>query len=367
MAAHLVLPAGQVHRIAVFRALMLGDVLCAVPALRALRAAYPQAEITFVGLPWARELMSRLPCIDRFEAFPGHPALPERGTAEGQLEEFLDAMRQRRFDLALQLHGSGRVTNPLVAAFQARRTAAFREPGADCPDPPLCLPWPVQGHEIERCLALTGHLGIEPRGTRLDFPLADGDRAAARALAGDKPYAIVHPGAQLRSRRWPVSRFAAVADALADRGLTIVVTGNAAEAELAAALRTSMHRRAVDLAGRTSLWQLGALVERAALVVANDTGLSHVAAALGTPSVIVACGSDVARWAPLDRRLHRVIWQDVPCRPCAHEHCPTRHECATAIEPEAVIGAALAQLPSSPWPSRFASSRGTSTATTSTT
>jgi ADP-heptose:LPS heptosyltransferase len=367
MAPRPLLPPDTVQRIAVFRALMLGDVLCAVPALRALRAGYPEADITFVGLPWARELIGRLSCVDRFEPFPGHPALPEARADEAALMPFLQSMQRRRVDLALQLHGSGRITNPIVEAFGARRTAAFVEPGAPCADPSLCVPWPTRGHEIERCLALTDHLGLERCGTGLEFPLTAADRAAGRACAGDTPFAIIHPGAQLRSRRWPVERFAVVADALAARGLRIVVTGNAAEAPLAAALCDAMRHRALNVAGTTSLWQLGALVERARLVVSNDTGLSHIAAAFGTPSVIVACGSDVSRWAPLNRARHRVLWQALPCRPCAHERCPTQHECATAIESAAVIDAALELCLDPSCPSRCASSRGTSTATISTT
>jgi ADP-heptose:LPS heptosyltransferase len=106
--------------------------------------------------------------------------------------------------------------------------------------------------------------------------------------------------------------------------------------EVAAAMR----RPAVDLAGRTSLWTLGALVERARLVVCNDTGISHVAAALGTESVVVSSGADVARWAPLDHARHALLWQPVPCRPCSFVHCPYGHECALAITPEQVIAAA---------------------------
>jgi ADP-heptose:LPS heptosyltransferase len=364
-----VLRPDTIHRIAVFRALVLGDVLCAVPALRAIRRAYPQAHVTFVGLPWGEALLSRLGCCDAFAALPGHPDLPESGPADpAAFAAFLDTMRHRRFDLAIQLHGSGRVTNPIVEAFGARTMAAFVDAGACVPAHALTTPWPHQGHEIERCLSLTDRLGLERHGLHLSFPVNDADRSAARALTGDAPYAVLHPGSQLRSRRWPPERFAAVADALAARGLSIVITGTGKEAPLAAAMRAAMQAPALDLAGATSLWQIGALVENARVVVCNDTGISHVAAALRTPSVVVACGSDVARWAPLDRSRHRVLWAAVPCRPCGHDLCPTAHECAAAIEPAAVAAAALDLCSQAhPWPARCASSRGMSTATTSTT
>jgi ADP-heptose:LPS heptosyltransferase len=103
--------------------------------------------------------------------------------------------------------------------------------------------------------------------------------------------------------------------------------------------------RVLDLAGRTSLWQLGALLERAALVLCNDTGVSHVAAALKVPSVVISSGADVARWAPADAGLHRVQWAAAPCRPCAFRTCPhAGHPCATDVTVAAVHAAARAQL-----------------------
>lgn len=332
-----VLDPADVRRIVVFRALVLGDLLCAVPALRALRCAYPAAEITLVSLPWAAELAQRLSVVDRFVAFPGFPGLPERAPDLAALPPFLETMQHAAFDLALQLHGSGQVVNPLVAAFGARHTAGFVVPGQYAPDPPLFTPWPQDGHEIERLLRLTDHLGLPRRGLDLEFPLTAAERAWRDEHLPPDAYACVHPGAQLPSRRWPVDRFARVADALARAGLRVVVTGTASEAPLAAEMARRMDRLPLDLTGRTTLWQLGAVVERAALVVANDTGISHVAAALGTPSVIVSCGADPARWAPLDRARHQVLAAPAPCRPCGHRVCPTAHECATASTVEDVL------------------------------
>jgi ADP-heptose:LPS heptosyltransferase len=100
-----------------------------------------------------------------------------------------------------------------------------------------------------------------------------------------------------------------------------------------------MRAPAVDLAGRTSLGALGALIDGAGVVVCNDTGVSHVTAALGTPSVVVASGSDVRRWAPLDQSRHRVVWHQVDCRPCTFDECPIGHPCALAVEAGDVIAA----------------------------
>lgn len=339
-------------KVLVLRALMLGDLLCATPALRALRDALPGAHLGLVGLPWAQALAARLGAIDEFIALPGWPGLPEQPVAaHAARRRFVAGLRARRFDWALQLHGAGPVVNPLLAALGARRNAGFALPGGWRPEADAAnfAEWPETGTEVERMLVLTDHLRVPRRGLHLDFPLVSADREQAaplwRALRG-QPFVVVHAGAQLASRRWPPERFAAVADALAEAGLGIVLTGTEAEAPLVRRVVQAMRQPALDLAGRTTLWTLGAVVERASLVVCNDTGLSHVAAALGTPSVVVSSGGDVARWAPADGAMHRVLWHDVACRPCAHAACPLPgHPCAAGVPVADVIRAALRQLP----------------------
>lgn len=337
---------GRPPRIAVFRALMLGDMLCATPAWRALRHAFPGAALTLVALPWAAELCGRLSTVDDFIALPGHPGLPEIPADVHALPDFLQKVQQRRFDLVLQMHGSGAIVNPLVASFGARATAGFAAAGSWLPpaDRARYIDWPAQGHEIERLLALTDHLGCARQGLQLEFPLTPADRAeAARLLAAGpagqagQAYAVVHAGSQLPSRRWPVARFAAVARHLRSQGLQIVLTGSAGEAALTGELQNLLGGQALNLAGRTSLWTLGAVVAQAACVVCNDTGISHIAAALGRPSLVLSCGADVQRWAPLDAARHRVLWQDLPCRPCAFAECPYGHGCAQALTADHAI------------------------------
>ena len=334
-----------VKRIGVFRALMLGDMLCALPAMRALAAQWPQAEVVLIGLPWARTWASRQSCIQHFIEFPGWPGLPEQCARPALLPHFLRRMQQERFDLLVQLHGSGDVVNPMVAACGPRMTAGFAEPGAYAADPAMHVPWPREGQEILRLLAVTDHLGLPRRGTHMDWPIRPRDRAvAAELLPAGVPFAVLHAGARFPSRRWPARHFAAVADRLVREGFQIVLTGSADEAALVAEVAGHMRDPAINLAGRTDLWTLGAVVEAAAVVVTNDTGMSHVTAAVGTPSVVVSCGSDMARWAPLDHQRHLCLAQDLPCRPCMHLSCPLpRHECAEAIEPERVAAAAMRQ------------------------
>src|SRR5437588_7578843 len=124
------------RRIAIFRALNLGDMLCAVPALRAIRAFFADAEIILIGLPWAREFVDRYRwLLDGFREFPGFPGLPERTPDLDRLPAFLEEIRAERFDLSIQLHGSGLISNEVTARFGARIKVGFYEPDGICPDP----------------------------------------------------------------------------------------------------------------------------------------------------------------------------------------------------------------------------------------
>ena len=311
-----VLDRESVRKIAVFRALKLGDMLCAVPALRALRAGFPTAEIVLIGLPWAREFARRFDrYVDSFREFPGFPGLPEQGSDPDEVEAFFRAMEREAFDLALQCHGSGSVSNRVTGRLGARLVAAFVEPGSRAPGPGLFAPYPGEGLEVRRLLRLASLLGVPPRGEHLEFPIFDDERAEAehilrtRGLAGRR-FVCVHAGASVPERRWPFERFAAVADALADRGYAVALTGAAQEAPLTAAVSRAMRSEAVDLAGATPLGALAAVVQRARLLVCNDTGVSHVADGLRLPSVVVSTGDNPARWAPVDGRLHRVLCRD---------------------------------------------------------
>jgi ADP-heptose:LPS heptosyltransferase len=337
------------RRIAVFRALQLGDMLCAVPALRALRRAAPLAHITLIGLPWAHAFVARYAeLIDELVVFPGAKGFPEQDECEHGLPAFFAEMRARRFDLAIQLHGSGGPANDLLLQLGARAHAGFVQPDEPAREGRF-IRWPDALPEPLRYTALTAALGAPAEDAALAFPLEPEDWSeyahleASEGIEADR-LVVIHPGAQLPSRRWPAERFAAVADHLAADGWQIAITGTAAEAALTGAALGAMEAPALHLAGSTSLGSLAALVSRAQLVVCNDTGVSHIAAAVRTPSVVVASGSDTRRWAPLDRALHRVLADYPPCRPCMFRDCPYGHPCALNVQVDQVVRTARAQL-----------------------
>lgn len=304
-----------IQSVVVFRALHLGDMLCAVPALRALRTALPTAHITLVGLPWAAQFAHRFPAyLDEFLPFPGHPLLPEQTVHNDELPPFYATVCAREFCLAVQLHGCGDIANHIVAGFGATAMAGHCRGKPLATEKTALVPYPETGAEPERLLHLLDQLGAPAAGTHLEFPILreDEEALAASGLAaglesGD--YICVHPGSRQRDTCWPPERFAGVADRLADEfGVRIVLTGSADEAELAQAVADRMHVPAVNAAAPIPIGAMAALMNRARLLICNDSGVSHIAAGLGLNSVVIFGKADIARWAPLDRLRHRCIW-----------------------------------------------------------
>lgn len=338
------------RKVVVLRASRVGDFLCTIPALRALREALPEAEITLVTLPLLRELVLRLPYVDRYAAFPGWPGIAEQLFDARAALRFLAEMQAEAFDLAIQIQGSGVNSNPFALLLGAQATAGFIRPGDGAGRLDAALPWPETGHEIERMLAMTTFLGAPPcrpdcspsapwAGTsvrrvdsrRTEFPLWPEDYAEAEVLLAqaEPPLIGIQAGARDATRRWPVERFAAVGRELhARHGGTLALLGDAGERDLvgslAESLRGRMPRRAVlDLAGRTGLPALGAVIARMALLVTNDTGPAHIAYAQGTPSVTIFGGASPEAYSPPRDGPHCIAISLVPCRPRNGSTCPS--------------------------------------------
>lgn len=304
------LPLKNIQKIGVFRALQLGDMLCVVPALRALRSAYPDAEISLIGLPWAKSFAERFGnYIDRFISFPGYPGLPEQAFDEEKLELFLKKIRKEKFDLLLQMQGNGTIVNDLLSQFGAVNLAGFYNLESQM-NSSLFMPYPDHGPEKYRHLSLMRHLGIEPKGSHLDFPLTQKDHRDYEALllpVMPKGFIIIHPGSRATWRQWPPKYFAAIGDYFIEEGFTVVITGTNNESDITSEVIKSMHHLPIDLTGKTSLGSLGMLVKNAFMIIANCTGISHVADALGTPSVIISMDGEPERWSPENKSLHKVI------------------------------------------------------------
>jgi ADP-heptose:LPS heptosyltransferase len=286
--------AARPARVVVLRALGLGDLLTAVPALRALAAWSPTSRLALVTPSALAPLVALAePESERIDVVgaDGLRSLPAPALAAG---------------LAVNLHGRGPQSHRLLLGAEARQLHAFRHP--DVPQSAGGPEWDDDEHEVERWCRLVRALGVEADPARLDLRPPAGARE--HPLAGAT---VVHPGAAGAARRWPASRFAAVARAERAAGRRVVVTGGAAETRLAGQVARAAGLAGADvLAGRTTLLELAAVVAAAGRVVCGDTGVAHVATAFGTPSVLLFGPTPPGHWGPprdaLARGRHRVLW-----------------------------------------------------------
>ncbi len=307
----------QIKKIAIFRALQLGDMLCSIPSIRALRHAYPEAHITLLGLPWAKSLTERFSdYFDEFIHFPGYPGLPEQPFEPTAFTDFLKKMQDEKFDLVLQMQGNGSLVNPMVELFGARYTAGFSTEGHYAPANGLFMPYPDYGHEAERHVALMEFLGIPSQGTALEFPLTTADYDALDGLAlliEPHNYVCIHPGSRGAWRQWPVQYFASLADYCYEQGYKVVITGTNDERDITSAVIENMRYDAIDTTGKTTMGAVGVLIKNAAMLISNCTGVSHIASAFKTPSIVISMDGEPHRWGPLDTRIHRTFnWLQSP-------------------------------------------------------
>lgn len=346
------------YRVAVIRALPgLGDFLCAVPALRALRAALPFACIDLIGLPSMRPLVHRFRAyVDRLVEFPGFPGIPEVPFEPARLLGFLNATRRDPYDLVIQMHGDGSCMNAFAQALGTPLVYGYRPIDMPEADAECYLPYVAEEPEVRRNVRLVRHIGAPSEGEHLEFPLTPLDAAELAMLPETAElrqgrYAVVHPGASVGEKRWQPEHFAHVADRLACAGITPVLTGVISESPVSFAVMSAMETEPIDLTGRTSLGAMAVLVSGAALVVGNDTGVSHLADALAVPSIVVFSASDPRRWAPLDTTRHRVVdltiadegYDDVIAEVLAHA-AGWDDEVAWELEPHAPLAGVMAEV-----------------------
>lgn len=356
-------PEPDVERIAVLRANGIGDFIFTLPALEALRATYPEAELVLLGAPWhARWLRDRPGPVDRVLVVP--PARGIRGAdpdePAGSMSDFLAAARRERFDLALQLHGGGANSNPLVAGLGARVTAGLRT--VDAPPLDRWIRYVYYQPEIVRYLEVVALVGARTNLVAPRLPVTDADLAEARAVAGEpaRPRIAIHPGATDARRRWPTERFAQVADGLVADGYEVVVTGTAGERDLVDRVLSATRSTVRPLVGALSLGGLAGLYRDCAAVVSNDSGPLHLAAAVGAPTVgIFWVGNLINAATPLRGRHRPIISWTIHCpvcgADCTRDIYPDRpgtgcsHRVSFVADvPVAEVLAAVADLSSSP-------------------
>jgi ADP-heptose:LPS heptosyltransferase len=344
-----------VEKIAVLRAGGIGDLIFVLPALEALRAAYPDAELALLGTTHHAALLAgRSSPVDRVIAVPPSEGVNMRdGEADdpSEMKNFLAAMRQEHFDIVLQLHGGGRHSNPFVLALGARFTAGLR----DCDAPPLdrSMSYDYWQPEVARLIEAVALVGAEPVTITPRLSVTRRDIAESMGIVpeSEQPLILLNAGATDGRRRWPLASFAAAADTIADDfGATILLNGSIAERETNRELASLMHRPSIDLSARLSLGGLLGIARRSALVISNDTGPLHLAAAAGAPTVgIFWCGNMISGGAALTRTRHHpcISWRltcPVCGAPCLTSHCDHDASFVADVTVEEVVEGAKAVM-----------------------
>lgn len=323
------------RRILIIKPSALGDVVHTLPVLSLLRRRWPDAHIAwlvnraFASLLTGHPLLNDVIVFDRGRFRRGwwNPA------ASVELYGFFRSLRVSAFDLVIDLQGllrSGWMTMatraPVRVGFSNARELAHlfythRVPVAT-----------MDQHAVERYLSVCESLGCGRGPVEFPFHVTDDDRAAvARLIDGVGGYAVLLPGTNWATKRWPVEHFAALVDPLRrDRGLATIVAGAASDKSIA-----SQIAGALDLTGKTNLRELVALLGGASLVIANDSGPMHIAAALGRPLVTLFGPTNPLRTGPY-RRPDSVLRLDIPCSPCYSRSCSHR-SCLKMLLPNVVV------------------------------
>ncbi|SKC10066.1 ADP-heptose:LPS heptosyltransferase [Arthrobacter sp. 49Tsu3.1M3] len=306
-----------VTKIAVLRGGGLGDLMFALPAAAALRAAYPEAALTLLGTPGHRELLrSTHSPIQHVRILPFSEGVRPGPENPGEVDKFFDETTSEHFDLAIQLHGGGRFSNPFVRRLGARLSAGLRT--ADAAELDRSLPYHYYQHEPLRALEVVGLVGAPP--VELEARLSPFPAFVQKAESLLHPFVppllAIHPGASDPRRRWPVEFFRQVAAACAAEGYTVVVVGAGCDKDLAAKVVPAASSGQVrSLAGLLDLGTLAALLARCTVFLGNDSGPRHLAQAVGTPTVGLYWAGNLINAGPLGRGLHRAHLSWVT-------HCP---------------------------------------------
>ncbi len=304
-----------VQKIAVLRANGLGDFIFALPALEALHAAYPQAEIILLAKEWHRLfLLNRPGPVDRVIQTPHSVGVneavdwePENPREAGDLSSFFEQMQAENIDLALQMHGGGRNSNPFLLKLGARITAGLRTP--DAAELDFSVPYVYFQNETLRLMEVVSLVGAPLVSIEPSLHVTDADRAEADELLeiGSQPLVVLHPGAGDGRRRWSPEKFAAVGEALTLDGMRVVVTGALSDRDLVDQVLASTPIPLENMCGRLSLGGLTGLLSHASLFIGNDSGPLHLAQAVGAPSVGIFWCGNLINAGPAWRARHRPL------------------------------------------------------------
>jgi lipopolysaccharide heptosyltransferase II len=334
----------------------IGDVVMTTPAIRALKQR--DRQITLMTSTAGAGIVPLIPDVDQLITYDA-PWLKLTAPRLNRQPEFamIEQLRQAQFDAAIIFTVYSQ--NPLPSAFLCYM-AEIPLILAHCHENPYQLlthwikdPEPDQfiRHEVQRQLDLVKSIGYELEDTRMKLTVDRQSILKVRSLIQniDQSWVVIHPGATAISRRYPPEQFAIVAQMLLDQGVQVVFTGKDAEQEIVQSIQSRLAKPGISLVDRLTLSELTALLSLAPLLISNNTGTVHIAAAVQTPVVDLYALTNPQHtpWGV----PHRTLYHDVECRFCYKSICPEGHSnCLRLVQPEQVVQAAIELLSSSQIP-----------------
>jgi heptosyltransferase-2 len=354
------LKADEIERVVVRGVNWVGDAVMTVPALRALRRLLPRAHLTLATRSWAEGIFAGADFLDDLLL------VEDKTRGVRPVLRQVGAWRERRFDLALLFPNA---FEPAFVAAAARVPVRFgyaTQGRARLLTHPLAPPdWRSTRHEVFYYLylvaalehALTGAQEITTAEPAYELTVSAERQAAARALLAahgvgfDRPLVALCPGSiNSRAKRWPAESYAALADQLIGKaGASVMLIGSGAELDVTNQVLAHMRRRPVVLTGQTTLAETVAVLSQVDLLVTNDTGPAHVAAALQRPTLVIFGPTNALTTRPFAPAAE-IISRPPDCAPCMLRDCPIDHRCMTRIAPADVLARAVAMLSCAPCP-----------------
>lgn len=335
----------DIRRVLFVRLRSIGDTVLATPSVTALKRFLPDAEIDILVEDWVAPVLAEHPELNRVITIEGN-SLPARARAAHEI-------RTARYDLVYNLHGG------TTATFFTRATGAKHRVGYAAYQyaqlhnhlaPASAELWSqTKTHSVEQQLALLGWTGV-PVTDRPPTSLAVTKKAAAAVderirsagLASSK-LALIHPAAAFATKQWPAEYFARAVEFLAEAGFASIAIAGPKESHVLAELIQNSSAPVATF--NLSLPEVSALAERSELFVGNDSGIAHIAAAIGTPSVVIFGSSNIAHWRPWTKSCAEVVFEEMPCQPCHGYYCEKfeKPECILRV-PVTRVTAAIERL-----------------------
>jgi ADP-heptose:LPS heptosyltransferase len=339
------------QRVCIYRIGNIGDTACAISAMYAIRRAYPRAHLTLLTSPGkagaigARELLEGVSWLDEIVVYNSE----DIATARGRLD-LIRNLRTRNFDVWIEL--------PVVAASlltQFRNMAVARSVGAQWGfgwryEPRFAARAQTEfaefPDEVDRLLEIIRAAGFAAHDSGFPLELSESNRQIVDELLHNAGVAAAEalvafaPGAKLEPNRWPADRFIEVGKNLAARGCSVVVLGGASDAQMCGRIAKTVGPNAASLAGKITVRESCEVLARCAMLICNDSGVQHLASAVGTPCISLFTRREFpGMWWPHGRQ-NQVLMKNVECHTCFLDTCPFDNKCIKAIGIDEVIAAA---------------------------